>query len=68
MTKTTMGHLVATLFAKYERSYGDTEIAALATHAELDRLGVGHRNQTVGMREASAAARVASFDAWERAS
>jgi len=67
MTTTTMGHLVATLFARYERSYNDPALAALATRVELERL-TGAPAPNVGLAEATAAASTAMADAWERAS
>ena len=57
--KTTIGQLVATLFAKHERCFHNTELAALATQVELENLTGVQR-----MRSASST----RSNAWERSS
>lgn len=65
-TKTTIGHLVANLFAKYERQYHDARFAAIATQMELESLPRSRRPyHSVGLCEASAAASRARAEAWE---
>jgi len=65
-TKTTIGQLVANLFAKYERQYHDARFAAAATQVALANLQSSPRPQhDVGLCEASAAASRARAEAWE---
>lgn len=62
---TTIGQLVAALFAKHERYFHNTELAALATQAELATL-TSVRPPSVGVFEARSAASSTRADAWER--
>ena len=65
-TKTTIGQLVANLFAKHERRYHDARFAAIVTQGALANLQRSPRPQhNVGLCEASAAASRARAEAWE---
>jgi len=65
MTTTTVGHLVANLFAKYERRYHDAHLAAIATQVEVNQLRRTGPRRVIGLGEARAAASAARAAAWE---
>ncbi len=44
-TKTTIGQLVANLFAEYEHRYHDEELAAVATQVTIDALVRARRDR-----------------------